>query len=138
MGNYFAIVTCRNSEKSITDSLNSLKNQTLQAEYVIVINDGSTDRTAEILSEIQKDWNSLYVINHPDWGYDIKRVVKNWNEAIKLTHDKALQMTPQVLIFSLDLSFKIRRIILWDICFLPRGEFFRSLIEKNLTRLYSK
>ena len=75
------------------DSLNSLKKQTLQAEYVIVINDGSTDRTAEILGDIQKEWNNLYVINHPDWGYDIKRVVKNWNEAIKLTHDKALQKT---------------------------------------------
>ncbi len=94
MGNYFAIVTCRNSENNIRYALSSLKKQTLQAEYVIVINDGSTDRTAEILSDIQKDWNNnLYVINHPDWGYDIKRVVKNWNEAIKLTHDKGLQMT---------------------------------------------
>ena len=103
MGNYFAIVTCRNSEINIMDSLNSLKKQTLQAEYVIVINDGSTDRTAEILSDIQKDWNNnLYVINHPDWGYDIKRVVKNWNEAIKLTHDKALQKTTHHMISYLD------------------------------------
>jgi glycosyltransferase involved in cell wall biosynthesis len=102
LGNYFAIVTCRNSEINIMDSLNSLKKQSLQAEYVIVINDGSTDRTAEILSDIQKDWNNLYVINHPDWGYDIKRVVKNWNEAIKLTHDKALQKTTHHMISYLD------------------------------------
>lgn len=102
MGNYFAIVTCRNSEINIMDSPNSLKKQSLQAEYVIVINDGSTDRTAEILSDIQKDWNNLYVINHPDWGYDIKRVVKNWNEAIKLTHKKALQKTTHHMISYLD------------------------------------
>ena len=43
MSNYFAIVTCRNSENNIRDALSSLKEQTLSAEYVIVINDGSSD-----------------------------------------------------------------------------------------------
>jgi glycosyltransferase involved in cell wall biosynthesis len=98
LGTYYVIVTCRNSEDNITAALNSLKDQTLKAEYVIVVNDGSTDRTPEILDEIQKDWNRLYVITHPDWGYDIKRVVKNWNEAIKLTRDKGLQKVDYHLI----------------------------------------
>ena len=71
MGNYYAIVTCRNSEDNIIAALNSLKDQKLKPEYVIVVNDGSTDRTTEILSDIQKNWNRLYVITHPDWGYDI-------------------------------------------------------------------
>jgi glycosyltransferase involved in cell wall biosynthesis len=106
LGNYFAIVTCRNSENNIRYALSSLKKQTLQAEYVIVINDGSTDRTAEILNDIQKYWNNtLYVINHPDWGYDIKRVVKNWNEAINLTHDKGLQMTAYHMIATDDTTY---------------------------------
>jgi len=35
---------------------------TLKPEYVIVVNDGSTYRTTEILNDVQKDWNSLYVI----------------------------------------------------------------------------
>jgi glycosyltransferase involved in cell wall biosynthesis len=99
LGNYFAIVTCRNSENNIRYALSSLKDQTLQAEYVIVINDGSTDRTIEILNDLQKDWNNnLYVINHPDWGYDIKRIVKNWNEAIKLSNGKGMQKTTYHLI----------------------------------------
>ncbi|HEY5631506.1 MAG TPA: glycosyltransferase family A protein, partial [Nitrososphaeraceae archaeon] len=98
MGNYYAIVTCRNSEDNIIAALNSLKDQKLKPEYVIVVNDGSTDRTTEILSDIQKNWNRLYVITHPDWGYDIKRVAKNWNEAIKLTKDKGLQKVDYHLI----------------------------------------
>lgn len=98
MGNYYAIVTCRNSDDNIKAALNSLKDQTLKPEYVIVVNDGSTDRTTEILNDVQKDWNSLHVITHSDWGYDIKRVAKNWNEAIKLTRDKGLQKVDYHLI----------------------------------------
>lgn len=98
MGNYYAIVTCRNSEDNIKAALNSLKDQTLKPEYVIVVNDGSTDKTTEILNDVQKDWNSLHVITHSDWGYDIKRVSKNWNEAIKLSRDKGLQKVDYHLI----------------------------------------
>lgn len=98
MGNYYAIVTCRNSEDNIKAALNSLKDQTLKPEYVIVVNDGSTDRTTEILNDVQKDWHSLHVITHSDWGYDIKRVSKNWNEAIKLSRDKGLQKVDYHLI----------------------------------------
>lgn len=93
MSNYFAIVTCRNSENNIRDALSSLKEQTLSAEYVIVINDGSSDNTGNILYDFQKKWHNLLVITHQDRGYDIKRIVKNWNEAIKLTQDKNFDET---------------------------------------------
>lgn len=98
MGSYFAIVTCRNSEHNIINALYSLKDQTLKANYVIVINDGSTDKTAEILNDMEKDWENLYVITHPDWGYNVKRIVTNWNEAIKYTKNKHLQKTDYHLI----------------------------------------
>jgi hypothetical protein len=39
---------------------------------------------------MQKDWP---VIANPDLGYDISRVVRNWNDAIKLTKNKALRKT---------------------------------------------
>jgi hypothetical protein len=42
---------------------------------------------------MQKDWPTLYVIANPDLGYDISRVVRNWNDAIKLTKNKALRKT---------------------------------------------
>ena len=93
MGTYFAIVTCRNSEDDIHAALASLRNQTLTPQYVIVIDDGSTDNTSEILTQIRQNWRSLHVIRHNDLGYDIGRVVKNWNEAITYSRNKDLAHT---------------------------------------------
>ena len=93
MGTYFAIVTCRNSEDDIQAALASLRKQTLAPQYVIVIDDGSTDNTSEILTQIRQNWRSLHVIRHNDLGYDIGRVVKNWNEAITYSRNKDLAHT---------------------------------------------
>lgn len=93
METYFAVVTCRNSQETIRRALFSIKEQTINPEQVIVINDGSTDKTQDILDDIQKDWPSLHVISNPDLGYDISRVVKNWNAAIKLNRNSGLQKT---------------------------------------------
>ena len=92
-GSYFVLITCRNSQETIQKSLTSIKEQTVNPEYVIVINDGSTDNTKNILDDMQKDWPTLYVIANPDLGYDISRVVRNLNDAIKLTKNKALRKT---------------------------------------------
>jgi glycosyltransferase involved in cell wall biosynthesis len=93
MGSYFTIVTCRNSEDNISAALTSVIKQTLSPEYIIVINDGSTDKTKDILEDMQKDWPFLYVITNPDLGYDISRVVKNWNAALTLGRDRLLRKT---------------------------------------------
>jgi hypothetical protein len=42
---------------------------------------------------MQKDWPTLYVITNPDLGYDISRVVRNLNSAIKFAREKGLQET---------------------------------------------
>ncbi len=54
MGNYYVIATCRNSEKNIENAILSLHNQTLRPEYIIVIDDGSTDKTQSILNDLKK------------------------------------------------------------------------------------
>ncbi|MDE1764001.1 MAG: glycosyltransferase family 2 protein [Thaumarchaeota archaeon] len=93
MGTYFAIVTCRNSKSIIEQSLLSLKNQTLKPRYVVVINDGSTDGTDQVLKKMKDCWKDLYIITNPDLGYDIGRVVSNWNKALKLLTDMNLETT---------------------------------------------
>ena len=93
METYFVVVTCRNSQETIIRALISIKAQTIIPKHVIVINDGSTDKTQEILKDLQQDWPCLYVITNPDLGYDIRRVVKNWNDAIKLVTDRGLEKT---------------------------------------------
>ena len=105
MGSYFAIVTCRNSEDDIHAALMSLRNQTFTPQYVIVVDDGSTDKTAEILTQTKQNWQSLYVITHNDLGYDIGRVVKNWNEAITYSRSKGLIHTSYHMIATDDTTY---------------------------------
>ena len=50
MGNYYVIVTSRNSERTIEKAILSLHNQTIKPEYIITIDDGSTDSTPDILN----------------------------------------------------------------------------------------
>ncbi len=54
MGNYYGIVTCRNSEENIEKAILSLMEQSLKPEYIITIDDGSTDKTSGILKRITK------------------------------------------------------------------------------------
>jgi glycosyltransferase involved in cell wall biosynthesis len=105
MGTYFVIVTCRNSEDDIYAALTSLRNQTLAPEYVIVVDDGSTDKTSEILAKVKLNWQSLHVITHSDLGYDISRVVKNWNEAITYSRSNMLPHTTYHMIATDDTTY---------------------------------
>lgn len=57
-------IPARNEEKWIGQTLKALKNQTLKPYKIIVVNDGSTDRTSEIAQEI-----GCCVINLPNRGY---------------------------------------------------------------------
>ncbi|HEX5519633.1 MAG TPA: glycosyltransferase family A protein [Candidatus Nitrosocosmicus sp.] len=93
MGSYYGIVTCRNSAENIEKAILSLMDQTLKPEYIITIDDGSTDNTPRILKELQNRFSNLHIITNPDLGYDIKRVVNNWNKAIKLTIERKLKET---------------------------------------------
>ena len=71
----------------------SLFNQTIQPSYIIVIDDGSKDNTGKILKELSNKVENLYIISNPDLGYDISRVVKNWNKALALIVEKKLEET---------------------------------------------
>jgi glycosyltransferase involved in cell wall biosynthesis len=92
-GTYFVIVTCRNSEVTIKDALFSLEEQTVRPNYVIVINDGSTDKTHDILEEMKRLWANLFIITNPDLGYDISRISRNWNKAIIFAEEHNLGTT---------------------------------------------
>ena len=93
MGTYFTIVTCRNSENDIEKAIMSLSNQTIQPSYIIVIDDGSKDNTGKILKGYLIKWIIYISSTNPDLGYDISRIVKNWNKALALKAEKKLEET---------------------------------------------
>ena len=88
-------MTCRNSENEIESAIISLLKQTVVPKYVIVIDDGSTDGTSRILEGLKSKYDRLFVITNPDLGYDIGRVVKNWNSAISLARKHLLLFASQ-------------------------------------------
>ena len=54
------VIPVYNGENYISTCLDSLVNQTLQELEVIVINDGSTDRTLDILNQYKQDYPKLF------------------------------------------------------------------------------
>ena len=106
MGSYFAIVTCRNSENEIENAIISLLKQTIIPKYVIVVDDGSTDGTPGILERLKSNNEGLYLITNPDLGYDIGRVVKNWNSAISLARKLSLEKTDYHMISTDDTHYE--------------------------------
>lgn len=89
---YWVAVVARNAAATITQTLNSILNQTLPAEQIVVIDDGSRDATAETLSEYEHSKRGLVrVITLPDRGYDIRRVPANINSASKFALESDLK-----------------------------------------------
>lgn len=58
-----------NQEKYIAECLNSVINQTLQDIEIIVVNDGSTDKSLEIVQSYAQKDSRIIVIDKPNSGY---------------------------------------------------------------------
>lgn len=69
------IVPVYNGEKYIEDCLNSIMNQTYKDLQIIVVNDGSTDDTRFILSDISKKDSRIQVIEKENGGVSSARNV---------------------------------------------------------------
>lgn len=67
------IVPVYNVEKFLKRCLDSLINQTLQNIEIICINDGSTDKSVEILEEYSKKDSRIIVINQENQGLSVTR-----------------------------------------------------------------
>jgi glycosyltransferase involved in cell wall biosynthesis len=69
------IIPLYNSEKTIVETLNSVKNQSLLPYEIIIVNDGSTDQSREIVEEFamsNKDLN-IVLVNKENGGVSSAR-----------------------------------------------------------------
>ncbi len=67
------VIPAYNAEKTIEGCLESICNQTYRNLEIIVINDGSTDRTAELCDEWAKRDTRIYVIHSKNEGVSAAR-----------------------------------------------------------------
>lgn len=77
------IIPVYNSEKYIGRCLDSVLNQTYKNIDIIVINDGSTDNSQEIIDDYQKKYSNIIAIEQKNMG-----VSKTRNKAIKMAKTK--------------------------------------------------
>ena len=67
------IIPVYNRENHISKCLNSVLNQSLEDYEIIVIDDGSTDGSMQIVSEISKDYKNIKMISQKNSGVSIAR-----------------------------------------------------------------
>ena len=64
------IIPAYNVGKYIEECLESARNQTLKDIEIVVVNDGSTDNTGDVIAqEASKDSRIQVVTNHPQYGH---------------------------------------------------------------------
>lgn len=79
---YWVAIVARNAASHLQRTLDSLVGQTLEPEGVVVVDDGSTDSTPDILRGYEREHrDTVKVVTKPDRGYDIRRVPLNINLA---------------------------------------------------------
>ena len=67
------IVPVHNGEAYLEKCIESIVTQDYEKLEILVINDGSTDETAEICSRLSEQYENLQIIEMPDLGVSMAR-----------------------------------------------------------------
>ena len=83
LNNFSIIVCCYNSEKYISETMESLITQSYKNFEIIIINDGSTDNTDTIIFKYQKKYKNIIYHYHDNKGF-----LESRNVGIKLSKNE--------------------------------------------------
>ena len=85
---YYHFFCVRDSEESISDVMNSIINQSYKPEKIIAVDDGSSDKTSDILDEYKNKFPKLIEVIHTDSKTrDYSRIPKLWNMCLRSEYD---------------------------------------------------
>jgi glycosyltransferase involved in cell wall biosynthesis len=88
---YVLITAAKNEEKYLGDVINYVANQTLLPEAWFIVDDGSTDRTAEIIKQAAHANPFIHLIQRPpgprDFGAQYRAIMHAWEVAKTTTSD---------------------------------------------------
>ena len=70
---YAVLICVRNEEEGIEATLDTVMSQSVKPRHVVVVNDGSTDRTGEVLRRYRNTGRArgvnLAIVTRPDRGF---------------------------------------------------------------------
>ena len=85
---YYHFFCVRDSEESMSDVMESLINQSYQPKKIIVVDDGSSDKTGEILEKFRRKFPTLIEVIHTDsQTRDYSRIPNLWNMCLRKEYD---------------------------------------------------
>lgn len=102
---YYVITPAKNEEKYIAFTLDSMIKQTIKPLKWIIVDDGSTDRTVEIIKKYQKDNDWIEIIsldNKQEQKLYGSKVIRAFNAGYNLVKDKKFDF---IVKLDADLSF---------------------------------
>ncbi len=73
------IIPVYNVEKYVQQSIYSILNQSLKEIEIIIINDGSTDKSLDIVNNIASNDKRVHIISTPNNGLSIARNIGFYN-----------------------------------------------------------
>lgn len=102
---YYVITPAKNEEKFITFTLDSMVNQLLKPVKWIIVDDGSTDKTKEIVERYQKDHKWIEIVTIENKGEQKtygSKVIRAFNAGYKLVKNEPYDF---IVKLDADLSF---------------------------------
>lgn len=85
---YYHFFCVRDSEESISEVMESLINQSYKPKKIIVVDDGSSDKTGEKLEKIKEEFPTLIDVIHTDsQTRDYSRIPSLWNICLRKEYD---------------------------------------------------
>jgi len=102
---YYVITPAKNEERFITFTLESMIKQTLKPEKWVIVDDGSTDRTKEIVEKYAKDHAWIEIVsmhNKQEQKLYGSKVIRAFNAGYTLVKDKEYDF---IVKWDADLSF---------------------------------
>ena len=82
---FTVVIPVHNAENTISETLESVLNQTYKANQVIIVDDGSTDRSAELIKNMQENHLEIEYFYQPNRGVSAARnigIQKSRNENV--------------------------------------------------------
>lgn len=87
--NYYIIIPTFNEEKFISLTLQSIMGQTVLPTKVIVVNDGSTDKTVEIVQSFTEKYSFISLVNNPSEAIHLpgSKVIQAFNKGLETLNE---------------------------------------------------